>query len=104
MRKLDNAPDTYMPLTVERIGPRTYSLAHYFEQNGDLVPDPDMVFYLTETGEWLPVSCQFATGRVSTALEIDPYLGTITGIRPRTYNDLRRFATTFLRNIKEQQL
>ena len=38
------------------IGP-LFSVAHYFEQNGDLVPDPDVVFVRAADG-WAPVSFQ----------------------------------------------
>src|SRR5690349_5579060 len=39
----------FMPLVVEAIGPGPrglpmVSVAHYYEQNGDLMKDPDMVF------------------------------------------------------------
>lgn len=32
----------FMDLVIERLGDSRYSLSHYYEQNGDLVPDPDM--------------------------------------------------------------
>lgn len=32
----------YMDLTIERLGMNQLSLTHYYLQNGDLVPDPDM--------------------------------------------------------------
>jgi len=32
----------YMDLTIERLGAKEVSLTHYYLQNGDLVPDPDM--------------------------------------------------------------
>lgn len=34
--------DPFMPLVVEPLGPKTLSLAHYYEQNGDLMADPEM--------------------------------------------------------------
>src|SRR5690606_5477377 len=34
-RRIDNFPDAYMAAVVERIGADRYSVAHYFEQNGD---------------------------------------------------------------------
>jgi hypothetical protein len=51
---IDNAP--YMRLVIEDIGrgPRGYqavSVAHYFEQNGDLCQDSEMVFELVPQGE-----------------------------------------------------
>lgn len=32
----------FMPLVIEKIGKNTISITHYYEQNGDLVPDPDI--------------------------------------------------------------
>lgn len=32
----------YMDLTIERLNANEISLTHYYLQNGDLVPDPDM--------------------------------------------------------------
>ena len=55
--KLKSQP--YMDLTIERIGPDEISLTHYYEQNGDLVPDPDMqvrIDFQNETAEAL--TCQ----------------------------------------------
>lgn len=36
--------DGYMPLSLDKIGDNTFSMAHYYEQNGDLMADPDVVF------------------------------------------------------------
>lgn len=50
--KIKNS-NSFMPLVVEKIGENidivgravdVYSFAHYYEQNGDLVPDPEMTF------------------------------------------------------------
>jgi hypothetical protein len=51
---IDNAP--YMRLVIEDIGqsPRGYpavSVAHYFEQNGDLCQDPEMAFEIVPHGD-----------------------------------------------------
>src|SRR5688572_17664601 len=59
-RKMDRGLG-YMPVHVECLR-RTglgllYSVAHYYEQNGDLVPDPDVVF-VRRTEGWSPVSFQ----------------------------------------------
>ena len=49
----------YMPLVVEKVttyGPSgvhaAVSIAHYFEQNGDLMRDPEAVFFLADDGTW----------------------------------------------------
>lgn len=42
-------------LVIENIGWNRISVAHYFELNGDLVAEPDVVFYTNEEGEWAPM-------------------------------------------------
>lgn len=50
--KIENEP--YMPLTIERLGEAyggnasLYSLCHYYEQNGDLMQDPEMCFVVVD--------------------------------------------------------
>lgn len=46
----------FMPLVVERIRPDGISVAHYYEQNGDLMADPEMTFWLGVDGAY------YATG------------------------------------------
>lgn len=45
--KIGNAP--YMALCIERIRPDGLSVAHYYEQNDDLMADPEMTFWLAPT-------------------------------------------------------
>jgi hypothetical protein len=53
--KIVNEP--FMPLTIERIGEayggeaKLYSLCHYYEQNGDLMQDPEMCFIVADNRE-----------------------------------------------------
>ena len=54
-RRIDNAPGTFMAVVVEKIGPARYSVAHYFEQNGDQVADPDLEL-VEQNGAWFPVA------------------------------------------------
>lgn len=44
----------YDRLVIEKIGPKQVSVAHYFEQHGDLIADPDIVFFMDEAG-WIPI-------------------------------------------------
>ncbi|MBT2561329.1 hypothetical protein J7E50_10845 [Pedobacter sp. ISL-68] len=57
-RKILNEP--YMPLTIEKVGERIntpwglaslYSFCHYYEQNGDLMQDPEMCFFMLDNRE-----------------------------------------------------
>lgn len=63
--RIDNPP--FLPLVIERHG-LSASVTHYFEQNGDLIPDPDMEFIITNSEEWFPVATQFATGHYRRAI------------------------------------
>ena len=58
--KLDNTNGAFMPLSVEKVPDEpgftaVYSLAHYGEQNGDLMADPEMTFGESEH-EFYPLS------------------------------------------------
>ena len=55
----------FMPLVIEHvgIGPRgqpLVSVAHYYEQNGDLMADPDIALEVAD-GVWSPVEFQQAS-------------------------------------------
>lgn len=101
-RKIDNSEGSFMAVYVNRLSERTFSVSHYYEQNGDLCPDPDMVFVkVPHTGAWLPISItQWCGHRV--ALELDANDG-ITGFRPRALADMVSFTGTWMDNIKRQQ-
>lgn len=57
--KIDNSDGTYMPVHIELIGRidnyNFFSLAHYGQQNGDAMRDPEMLFALhKETQQFIP--------------------------------------------------
>jgi hypothetical protein len=106
--RLENPP--YMRLVIEHIGqgPRglpAIAVAHYYEQNGDAMRDPEMVFEVNpdarKTGEWCPVSYrqdnldiyQEAVFLVDTDKPM---------IRPQLLRDLKAFARQWDRNIEQQ--
>ena len=101
-RRFDNSNGTYLAACVEHIGPNRFSVAHYVEQGGDLLADPDIEFVRWE-GIWFPAAItQAPVGKYVRVLETDGD-GKPTGLRPRGYQDLLSFASLLLRNIKEQQ-
>lgn len=95
----------FMPLVIERIGtgPRNLplvSVAHYGEQNGDLMADPEMTFEIAAAGDWLPVSfTNHYAGLFQEAVWNDS--GRIL-IRPKLTRDLAAFARIWNRNLNEQ--
>ena len=95
--RITNAP--YMPLTIERQG-RSVTITHYFEQNGDLIPDPDMEFEIIADHLWVPVAIQFATGHYRRARE------TRDGqrfINPREAQDQIKFSKMWAKNLVSQR-
>jgi hypothetical protein len=95
--KILNEP--YMPLCIERHGSQI-TLTHYFEQNGDLVPDPDMEFEIGSLGEWYPVAIQFAIGTYRRCRTEDS--SGKKQIRLRESLDQKQFSDMWARNIKAQ--
>ena len=104
--KIDNGGESIMAVHVERIrtvdlGP-IYSVAHYYEQNGDLICDPDMTFLVASTDDAVyPLTFEQGGLLYQDAIEWDE--GRIKGYRPKMQADMTSFANGWMRNIKEQQ-
>jgi hypothetical protein len=109
--RLESPP--YMRLVIEYVGegPRglpSISLAHYYEQNGDLMRDPEMVFEVNEDGplswkigNWEPVSFQQDNvGAYQEAVFVSEQ-GQVM-VRPKLVLDLKAFARRWDRNIAQQ--
>ena len=98
--KLNNNP-AYMPVVVEKVGRlpgygEIISIAHYGEQNGDLMADPEMEFTIIG-GDYYPISFRNDyLGKHSSVFEDD-------GINLLLQYDLTTFANQWMRNIAEQQ-
>ncbi|MFZ2961069.1 MAG: hypothetical protein WA705_29675 [Candidatus Ozemobacteraceae bacterium] len=104
--KIQNSK-AYMAVSMEYIGKNTmgtlYSVAHYGEQMGDLLADPEMVFILGGDGEFYPISIrQDYIGKNQEALQYDES-GKIKGWYPRMQAELASFANFWFKNIKSQQ-
>lgn len=100
----DRAPTAFMALHVEciatvKLGP-IISIAHYWEQNGDLMRDPDMTFLLVSGGVY-PISFRQDPGIDEEAAWFDEQDKLL--VRPKLQRDITAFANIFLRNLKEQQ-
>ena len=77
-----------------------FSIAHYFEQNGDLVADPDVVFVQIADGSWAPVSFR---NSLAYRVAVTFHEGGIVEVDEREQRDLVQFANVFLKNISQQQ-
>ena len=98
--KIDNSDGAFMPVVVEEIGNNTFSVAHYYEMNGDLVPDPEMIFWKGADGKFYPTYFKNIFGENESVLFED-------GKPSASCRSLQRehatFANQWLANIKEQQ-
>jgi hypothetical protein len=107
--RLENPP--FMRLVIEVIGgpypngAYEVSVAHYAEQNGDAMRDPEITFLVVPAEQgttWTPLtfensylSCYQVVASVSSAGLIEPR-------EPALMRDLRDFATQWDRNLKQQ--
>jgi hypothetical protein len=102
-KKIDNAPGAFMAVSVEclhrsAVGTH-FSVTHYYEQNGDLVPDPDVELLKLGSGEWVPLAYQDArTYRRAAIVE-----GAKLKVARGELASLVAFVNTWVQNIKEQQ-
>lgn len=96
-----------MPLSVELINKieagEVWSLAHYGEQNGDLMADPMMDFLVTPSQFVYPICFRNDyAGIYDEAVYFEG--GRLSKYCFSTYNSLRSFSEIWLRNIEQQQL
>lgn len=109
--KLDHGGESIMPVVVERIGRITVgpvqgeliSVAHYGEQNGDAMRDPDVVFVRTADGRYFPDSYRNDYMGIHNLAFTYGDAGEVKGVRPRLQRDIAVFCGGWLRNIKQQQ-
>jgi hypothetical protein len=93
--EIENAP--YMPLVIESFDTeygRRISVAHYFRQNGDSVPDPEVV--VTKDGYPEALYQQWGTTQVLT------YVDGKTMTYSRKAKDVKEFLAMWGRNINSQ--
>jgi hypothetical protein len=100
-RKYDSKKG-FMPLHVERLSENRFSIAHYFEANGDLVPDPDMELWRSPKGEWFPVALQLSLGTYTRALTFEIEAAPAR-YSPSHLRELVSFLKMWAANINEQQ-
>lgn len=90
--------DDYMPLVIER-HKSSVTITHYYQQNGDLIADPDMEFQIANDKEWHPVALQLWNGayyRARWSENGKEY------INPKQIKEQLSFARMWAKNIKAQ--
>lgn len=104
----------YMPLVVENIGQNCISVAHYYTQEGDMIADPDVVFFYgyKESGMgWVPIEItqpamhivgMGTLGGYKKVAFLDETENWIGKFYPKQQADLNTFCNTWASNIKAQ--
>ena len=107
--RLENPP--FMRLVIEVIGgpypngAYEVSVAHYAEQNGDAMRDPEITFLVVPSAEgttWTPLTLENSyLGAYQVVAEVNRE-GLIVVKQSQAMNDLRDFANQWDHNLKEQ--
>ena len=101
----------FMDLSVENIGRHCVSVTHYYEQNGDLCQDPEIVFWMCPLdGEWYPIEWttpQFMMlgnlcGGYQKVIWLDDKSESWTKARVKAQASLAAFANTWATNLGRQ--
>lgn len=102
--KIDNTNGSFMPVVVEQVGANQISIAHYYEQNGDLMADPEIVFLKKEYSygvEYYPIYERMS------GLGSDVELVIFKNRKPKLISRLQKqaasFCTDWMRTIVVQQ-
>jgi len=106
-RVIDNAKGAYMAVHVEKLRlteqGTLFSVTHYYEQNGDLMRDPDMEFLKVGDDYYPTYMRQDGGGAYEREAVVYGEDGKIERYYPRMQADLAFFANQWMKNIKEQQ-
>jgi hypothetical protein len=94
------AGESFMPLSIDRLGKNRISIAHNYEQNGDLMADPDMTFVIDREAGALSARTyqQAGIGRYQT---VEDENGNISNAG--LAGQLDSFARQWFSNIRKQQ-
>lgn len=90
-------------LVVEAIDEHRVLVAHYFEQNGDLVPDPAATIFIDGAGEWIPIGIDMVLSGSRSYVKLTADAQAIELCRdPDGQADLAEFCATWAANIENQ--
>ena len=111
--KLNNGGAAIMPAIFEKINSNVFlgqtpgdvwSVAHYFEQNGDLCKDPVMTFWVSDL---MIIALSFEmNGTILERYEVSVSIEDqkLKGYKPKMQKDHTTFANQWFKNIFDQQL
>jgi hypothetical protein len=99
-KKIGKKDGAYMQLVVECINKHTqwgeqYSFCHYYEQNGDMMRDPEVVLCKLPSGNFAPIMYQQDN--------MGMYQDFVDEPNERAQKSCRDFCNDWMKNIREQQ-
>lgn len=104
----------YLPLVIETIGKNQVSIAHYRQENGDLVADPEVIFFTgkvttaaatneNEAAEgWIPFIIQMPYDIYTEYAMFNYTNHTLTHLNTRGISELVEFVEMWADNIRAQ--
>ncbi len=106
---IDNANGAFMAVHIDGVDENShgkiYAIAHNYEQNGDLMADPDMTFLVLDYKDYkevFPMAYQQdGLGLFQQAARFNDKDELL--VKPRQQADITSFANTWMKNIKQQQ-
>jgi hypothetical protein len=91
----------YDRLVIESIGSQQVSVAHYFEANGDLVAEPDVVFF-TGSGPWIPIAITQTLGGYRSYAQLAQDGRQIQRLERQGQAELAAFTEVWAQNLMDQ--
>lgn len=88
-------------LVVENCGRSRIMVAHYFEMNGDLVPEPSVIFFTGIQGQWIPTNITQSMTGLSECARINSDLK-LEMIDVEKQKSLADFTEQWAENIESQ--
>lgn len=107
-KKIDNTNGVFMAVHVDFIAVnehgRHYAVAHYYEQYGDLMADPEMTFlYSAVDGQVYPLTFRQDSFPAVNQVAATAEAGESIKCSLKVQQDIARFANLWLKNINAQQ-
>lgn len=89
-------------LVIETLGFQRMSVAHYSEMNGDLVAEPEVVFFTGLDGNWIPIEITQSMTGWSSYVQLDDAGTHIERVNTRGQADLAAFTEQWAQNLINQ--
>lgn len=91
----------YLPLVIRNDGLHRVSVYHFFIEHGDVVPDPQIIFWVTATG-WYPIEVTQIMGGHRSYVRLNEAGTQVLWCNPRAQADLANFAQLWAENLRDQ--